>query len=156
MKYHNYTWNTGHCMHHDTAVNLSPAILPKVRELLAVRAGPVPGLAPVAYRLDRQGSTMAALTTYGHAHAPIWTTLFFVDAEAAIAVYDVAEATTPAAKSPTLPDLLTPPGLLTIMHPTVALAGIDLATIQILADFAKTMFSVWALDALLEPSACTT
>lgn len=148
MKYHNYTWNTGHVMHHDTEVDLRPDIIPMVRGLIEAREGIVPGAGMVWYELVRsEDDRSACLTTWGTTaeHPPIWSTLFFIDRTSADdAMWTTREFNVPP--HPDIPEHPAAPGLLTVIHPSIAMADVSPSAIEMLADFAKTIFSVWALD----------
>lgn len=148
MKYHNYTWNTGHVMHHDTDVNLRADIIPMVRGLIEAKEGMVPGAGMVCYQLvEAEDYRSACLTTWGTMaeYPPIWSTLFFIDRRSAVdAMWTTRTFNVPP--HPDIPDHPAAPGLLTVIHPSIAGADLSPAVLEMLADFAKTMFSVWALE----------
>ena len=150
MKYQYVTINTGHVMRGDSDVDLAPAVVPLVRELLRSGRGEVQGTeGRVRYRFDRDpGIAAAALTVSGRYQgmpAPIWTTLFYLDERAAGAAHEelfkmganlgLSQHEFPA---------LAAPGLATLLLQGVAL--VPASDVFMLADFAKTLFMVWALD----------
>lgn len=145
MKFNNYTWNTGHVMRHDTDVNLHQDVIPMVRELISQGEGVVPGQGVTYVFIPGDGDPYAALTVYSMAsNAAVWTTLFFLtQRQAEMATIGARALNVPRAES--LPALRAP-GLVTVFLPTAAIDPLPGREIEILADFAKTMFMVWALD----------
>jgi len=118
-------------------------IIPEVRRLIAVRRGPVPGTLTVNYDLclDREMFGLSTIDRHGY---PLWYTFGWISQSGALTVRDAA-AKLKVVPSPDLPARFAWPGLLTVLLPTMIVAEVDKDDVSILADFAKTMFSVWAM-----------
>ena len=146
MKYQYLTINTGHLSRHDTDVDLIPDVVPKVRELLAAGSGFVPGAVTPGLGYEFTDAAMPELAVVSP-DITVWVARFFLrDNEAArgeIARLASLHLTIYAKPGHTA---ITPPGLALLLLPGVATANpVD---VFMLADFAKTMYAVWALDAI--------
>jgi hypothetical protein len=147
VKYSNYTWNTGHVLRHDSDVDLWPSVVPAVRALIAAGSGEVPGCVADYNLVDLGRSATLSAWTLGADPACIWATFFWLAApEAEAALF--AAGRTGVERSPRLPERLASPGLLTVIMPGAELGMAQGADIGALADFAKTVFSVWGIDRL--------
>lgn len=152
MKYQFLTVNTGHLSRHDTDVDLRPEVVPMVRALVEAGAGTVPGMKTpgITYAMHPETATTGGLSVYAAmphgGRAEVLCVGFFLaeggakpEALAALAVAARAWGEAPSVS-------LRAPGL------AVALLGgsalVAPGDLFILADFEKTMFSVWALGKL--------
>lgn len=147
MKYQYLTINTGHVSRHDTDVDLDPAIADAVAALLARGQGGIPAVhRPLMYRFADSGGSAAVLSVMAGVGVYVWTAGFYLAADKAYAD-GMIELRRDAIMMPgAKPADFHPPGLAVLILPgAAAVSGDD---IMILADFAKTMFSVWALARL--------
>jgi hypothetical protein len=146
VKYQYLTINTGHLSRHDTDVDLMPDVVPKVRELLAAGAGSVPGAVTPGLGYEFTDADMPELAIVSP-DMTVWVARFFLrngDAERSEIARLASLHRTIYAK--TGHAAMTPPGLALLLLPGVATANpVD---VFMLADFAKTMYAVWALGEL--------
>lgn len=149
MKYQYLTLNTGHLSRHDTDVNLDPRIVDQVAALLARGCGSIPAVRmPLMYMFTDSGSTAAGLSVTAGVGVCVWTAGFYLHADKAFADGMTELARRAQILPDAIPRKLGPPGLaLVIQEGAVVVPGDD---IKILADFAKTLFSVWALQRVEE------
>ena len=147
MKYQYLTVNTGHVSRHDTDVDLDPAIADGIAALLARGQGSIPEVhRPLSYRFTDSGGSAAVLSVTAGVEVYVWTAGFYLAPDRAYfdGMIELRRHAImmPGAKAA----IFTPPGLaLAILPGAAAVGGEDM---MILADFAKTMFSVWALARL--------
>lgn len=147
MKIRDYTYQTGHCLTHETSANrMHPEVRKIITRLIAAGKGSLPGFGGCTYQFVSESDDLASLSVE-HNGAPIWFCFFcpYRDSttQARRMLDETAERLTLEGlpMHGRLPDLLETPCILTMLLPSAAGAPFEL--IQVLGGMPRDFATVW-------------
>ncbi|HSW45467.1 MAG TPA: hypothetical protein VLM89_07845 [Phycisphaerae bacterium] len=149
MKLHDYTYQTGYCLIHDTdSAILGPDIYEAILGLIRSGAGPLAGVPGVSYRFT-DVVDLACLSVETQA-GPLWLAQIVPyrrDVAAAVSSLDGIAESLRLAGMPVeskLPDALATPCVVTLLLPALVTAGRDL--VELLGGVPRDFACVWLAD----------
>ncbi len=146
MKLRDYTYQSGHCVTHDTDVAiLSSNIYVQIRGMIQAGSGRLGPVAGISYRFT-DAEEFACLSVEG-TNGPIWIALIVpyksVLAQALCELDGIAESLTlhgwPVSSA--LPDAVVTPCVITLLLPGIM--GLDRARIELLGGVPRDFACVW-------------